>query len=121
MVRARRAAALALLEIADELAARGVDTEEVVDVGGRGLRLRAALRDQRDRVRDPARTGAGAAPAPVRWNHNSTVNVALRRSPPRPASRTDSNHSTAGRSADGSVAERQAEEKCGTNDCCDES
>ena len=53
---------LGLLEVGHELAATGVDAEEVVHVGGRGLGLRPSLRDQRDRAGDAAVAGAGADP-----------------------------------------------------------
>ena len=60
VVEARRAAAGALLEVGDQLAARGVDAEEIVDVGRGVLSFRPALRDQRDRAGDAAVTGARA-------------------------------------------------------------
>ena len=78
VVEARGRPGLALLEVGDELAAGGVDAQEVVDVGGCRLGLGPALGDERDRVVMPPVPVLVPTPAPVRLNHSSTVNVALR-------------------------------------------
>src|SRR5687768_13435390 len=51
---------LGFLEVCHQFAAARIDTEEVVDVGGGGLRLSAALGNERDGAGDAARTSASA-------------------------------------------------------------
>ena len=87
----RSAAALPLLEVGHELAAAGVDAEEVVDVGGRRLAFGRPFVISGIALAIPPVPVLVPTPAPVRLNHSSTVNVALRRSLVRRASRTGSN------------------------------
>ena len=80
------AAGLGLLEVRHQLAGRRVDPEEVVDVLRRRLALGATLRDQRNQHwRNRRYPVLVPTPAPVRLNHASIVNVALRRSEAAPS------------------------------------